>query len=83
MVCCVKPAPRPKQPLRSYLESFGSWSDDKDALTLLTLCDNTRTALRDYERTLVRAARRQDATWEEIGDALGIPRQNAHRRFGE
>jgi hypothetical protein len=78
----MKPAPKAKEPLRTYLESFGRWSEDKDALTLLKLCDGTRTGLRDYEKQLVRDARRQGATWDDIGKALGIHRQNAYRRFG-
>jgi hypothetical protein len=32
------------------------------------------------ERELVVAARTNGATWQQIGDALGVPRQTAHRR---
>jgi hypothetical protein len=31
----------------------------------------------------VNAARRNGATWEQIGDALGVSRQAAHQRYGE
>jgi hypothetical protein len=78
--CCAMPTPRPPEPLRSYLASFDD-AADTDPLRMLTRCDNVRTGLRDYEKRLVREARRQNATWDDIGKALGIPRQNAHRRF--
>lgn len=33
-------------------------------------------------RTSVARARERGATWQQIGDALGISRQAAHERFG-
>jgi len=52
------------------------------SLGLLRLLEPTRTGLRDYERQLVALARSEGKTWDEIGDALGVPRQTAHRRWG-
>lgn len=41
-----------------------------------------RKALRDeLERVAVTEARQSGATWEEIGEALRLPRQAVHRRF--
>jgi hypothetical protein len=40
-----------------------------------------REALREYEDRCVRAARDAGATWAEIGEATGMARQNAERRF--
>lgn len=51
------------------------------ALGLLRLLEPTRTGLRDYERQLVAVARSEGKTWDEIGDALSVPRQTAHRRW--
>jgi pyrroloquinoline quinone (PQQ) biosynthesis protein C len=28
-------------------------------------------------------ARREGATWQQLGDALGVSRQSAHERFGK
>jgi hypothetical protein len=39
-----------------------------------------RAALQDVERGLVLDARRTGASWEEIGDALGLSRQAVHAR---
>lgn len=37
----------------------------------------------DFELPMIVSNARQDgATWDEIGDALGISRQAAHKRFG-
>ena len=41
--------------------------------------DNTQTAI----SALVAEARTQGATWQGIGDALGITRQSAWERFGK
>jgi hypothetical protein len=52
-----------------------------DPLTMLRLAAAVRVALRAYDEECVHAARRAGATWEEIGDALGMARQNAQRKF--
>lgn len=36
-----------------------------------------------YEEVIIRRARNQGYTWQEIGDALGITRQAAHARFSK
>lgn len=41
----------------------------------------TRDAIREYEDACVIAARKQGATWGEIGRALNMARQNVQRRF--
>jgi hypothetical protein len=39
-------------------------------------------AYEDYELTVVRALRIAGASWEDIGEALGVSRQAAWERFG-
>jgi hypothetical protein len=51
------------------------------SIGMLRLIDPTRTALRAYERQLVALARSEGRTWEEIGEALSVTRQEAHRRW--
>jgi hypothetical protein len=50
-------------------------------LTGLRELRETRAALMAVERTLVVTAREGHATWHEIGAALGVSGQAAHRRF--
>jgi hypothetical protein len=52
-------------------------SSPLDALELLV---EVRGTLDRLERIVVDDARRSFATWEEIGRALGVSRQAAHRR---
>jgi hypothetical protein len=52
-----------------------------DPLTMLRLNEALRTALRAYDEECVAAARRAGATWEQIGQAVAIPRQNAQRKW--
>jgi hypothetical protein len=52
-----------------------------DPLTMLRLANALRVSLRAYEEECVHAARKAGATWQEVGDALGIPRQNAQRKY--
>ena len=75
--------PKPPDPLLSYLDSYASpdWRARAGPLGMLRLSDPLKTALRAYENTLVASARRDGASWTDIGDALGIARQNAYRRF--
>lgn len=51
-----------------------------DALGNLRLLTEAREALDAFEPFLVREARRSVATWDAIGEALGVSRQAAHRR---
>jgi hypothetical protein len=70
------------------------WFDDFEAyrlelatvleqpLVALETLTETRATLDRLERLLVDEARRRRSSWEEIGRALGISRQAAHRRHG-
>jgi DNA-directed RNA polymerase specialized sigma24 family protein len=73
----------PDAPLTSYLDSFTneSYRQRVGTLGMLRLLEPTRTALHAYERELVASARGEGRSWEEIGDALGVPKQTAHRRW--
>jgi hypothetical protein len=55
--------------------------DKTNPLTMLTVNDNMRTALRAYDAQCVAAARKAGATWEEIGKAAGMAKQNAQRKW--
>lgn len=72
----------PQQPLESYLASFlnADYRESRGALGMLRLLEPTREALRDYERQLVAQARAERTSWEDVGEALGVPKQTAHRR---
>src|SRR5687768_14066942 len=52
-----------------------------DPLTMLRLADAMRVALRAYDEACVHAARQAGATWAEIGENLGMARQNAQRKY--
>jgi DNA-directed RNA polymerase specialized sigma24 family protein len=73
----------PDAPLTSYLDSFTneSYRARVGSLGMLRLLEPTRIALRAYERQLVAAARAEGKSWDEIGQALGVPKQTAHRRW--
>ncbi len=80
----AKPDPlAPDAALSSFLSSFQDARHRASVGTLgmLRLLDPTATALRAYERQVVAAARAEGKTWQEIGDALGVPRQTAHRKW--
>ena len=51
-------------------------------LEALATLRQTRSTLERLERMLVGEARGNYSTWEEIGRALGMSRQAAHRRHG-
>ena len=76
-------ATQPDPALASFLNSLldDGYRQRAGALGLLRLMEPTRTALGVYEQALVWQARLDGATWEQVGDALGIPKQTAHRRF--
>lgn len=49
----------------------------------LKLAQDSIEQAREQLRAAVREARRQGRTWADIGDALGMTRQAAFKRFGE
>lgn len=51
------------------------------ALVGLSACVKEQGELADRVRTLVAKARRQGRTWQQIGDALGVTEQAAHKRY--
>jgi hypothetical protein len=74
----------PPEPFASYAASYADadWRARSGPLGILRLSDPLKVGLRAYESQLVAEARKQGATWDQIGDALGTQKQNAHRRFG-
>lgn len=49
----------------------------------IRLAIDLQTAAEDVTRVIVQHARSQGATWQAIGDALGVTRQAAFQRFGK
>lgn len=76
-------APKPGA-LADYAISYADkrYLANADPLTMLRLSRAMGQALRSYDEECVYAARKAGATWQEVGDALGIPRQNAQRKYG-
>lgn len=76
-------APEPREPLPGYTISYsdGDYLKRTDPLTMLRLNDAVRTALRAYDEDCVFAARQAGASWEDIGQATGMARQNAQRKW--
>lgn len=74
------PAPAPDDELRRLA---GRLARVRTSPVLEVLAERRRLASRldSYELELVAAARDAGHTWVEIGDALGIARQNAERKF--
>jgi hypothetical protein len=63
------------------------WADPNrvtgmNPLRALALAEYSRKALDVYAHECVDAARKSGATWQEIGDAVGMPRSNAYRKYG-
>lgn len=70
----------------SLAKYAASYVDDNylgrtDPLAMLRLAQALRVALRAYDEECVYAARMAGATWEEVGEAIGMARQNAQRKF--
>lgn len=74
------PAPTPNDELRQLATEF---ANPRDAPVLDVLADRRRLAARlsTYEFELIEAARTAGHTWAEIGEASGMARQNAQRKF--
>jgi hypothetical protein len=75
-------APDPHM-VANYSESYtdADYLARTDPLTMLRVNNNMRVALRAYDESCVHAARQAGATWAEVGDALGMARQNAQRKY--
>ncbi len=58
-------------------------SEPVQVLRELTLLRRERAKLRDRERALVAAARREGVTWREVGVALGVSHQAVCKRFSK
>lgn len=73
----------PDPALTSFLTSFTdeSYRQREGPLGLLRLLEPTRLALRAYTEQLVWTARIKGASWQDVADALGIPKATAHRNF--
>jgi hypothetical protein len=59
----------------------GLGAQPKTILRALAEIRATRLALASIERRLVASARGSCVAWREIGEALGVSTQSAHRRF--
>lgn len=85
MMMTFDPSVRAPHPgaLADYAGSYvdAEYLERTDPLTMLRLGQLLRVALSAYDEDCVWAARRAGATWQEIGDTLGIARQNAQRKF--
>ena len=64
---------------RSYVDR--DYLSRTDPLTMLRLGGALRVALRAYDEECVWAARKAGAIWQEVGEALGMARQNAQRKY--
>lgn len=55
---------------------------DVNPLTSLEATRQLRAELEQRETMLVRRARNQGATWEQIAAALGVTKQAVHKKYG-
>lgn len=56
-------------------------AEERDPLAALSLADDLRAALDEFERACVRQARADGDTWDEIAGAMRVTKQAAHKRF--
>lgn len=68
--------------------SAAIYADDEvvtraSALSMLALGRQVRLQLDIYDWECVDKLRAAGVTWREIGQALGMPKQNAQRKFGD
>jgi hypothetical protein len=75
----AEPSDKPPRPPRTTYWSPRERANQK--LDELRHVHDQRTSMERYEIELVCRARSNDATWAEIGQALGMSRQTAHRRY--
>jgi hypothetical protein len=68
-------------PVQLVLDEWGTTlNHDEDILAYSAIIAQ---AANENLRAWVGIARKKGATWEQIGDALGMSRQAAHQRYGD
>lgn len=75
--------PMPGQLDLALLLGFACMREDQGTLAVLRYVGEQKRALDSYQRKLLVEAHDEGATFAQIGDALGIARQNAHRHYHE
>src|SRR3954451_11211866 len=74
--------PEPNIELRAFAQSLVNANlGEFGPIYVLALVRAMRRELRDYEREVAQAAIKSGATYTELGDALGMTRQGAQRRY--
>lgn len=75
------PTPKPSAKL-TRLASKVAEPGSATPLDLVEAIRELRPALDTFERRCVQAARKEEKTWDQIGAAAGVHRQNANRKWG-
>lgn len=75
------PTPKPPAKLARLARKVADPADAPPLDTVATIRD-LRAALDTYESRCVAAARKDGKTWDDIGSAAGVRRQNANRKWG-
>lgn len=79
-----KPAAKPVAPRPPYMTKAQGKEQARNLyLTELTQVTEAITGLKERRPEIVRQAKANGATWEEIGEALGTSRQAACRTYSE
>ncbi len=64
------------------LQTLATPPSERDALAYVAALARTARLVEDSIRAHVAIARDEDATWQRIGDALGVSKQAAQQRYG-
>src|SRR5262245_35965695 len=67
--------------LGEVLAALDSWINGSEWSELFDAIAHARVALDDFERAVVRRARVDGVTWDEIAEYVGLSRQGAQKRF--
>lgn len=73
----LTPDPQTTRAARALLDP----PEGSRALEVLATIADLKAGIATFEATVVFAARTERATWEEIGDVVGMTRQNTRRKF--
>lgn len=65
-----------------YVDSHPDTTPRQYNLDVITMLDELRTACESYLRNVVAAARRDGASWSQVGSALSVSKQTAYSRYG-